>query len=203
MCKSKQEDLNGLLLMFIEEVSNAARTWQLRWVCGNVCSSCQWLCDFQTLPETGKCEHAWGSQRELALSSQVFEVRSRAKSQNSSLTTRLLSRINLVNSMTAATSLICPYWQAACVANTLSYRKWCQGLFTVRSQSSDQVMQEPRILPSAAELHWCPQNSACGEISFGRGTAGPQVVHTVMNWIPLVKGNLRWVSSTHLLWFCY
>lgn len=104
MCKSKQEDLNGLLLMFIEEVSNAARTWQLRWVCGNVCSSCQWLCDFQTLPDTGKCEHAWGSQRELALSSQVFEVRSRAKSQNSSLTTQLLSRINLVNSMTAATS---------------------------------------------------------------------------------------------------
>lgn len=82
--------------------------------------------------------------------------------------------------MTTAISQISPYWQVACVADTLSYRKWCLGLSIVRSQFSDQVVQHPRILPSAAELHWCPHNTTCGEVCFGRDTAAPQAVRIIM-----------------------
>lgn len=37
--------------------------------------------------------------------------------------------------MTPDTSLNCPYWQVARVADTLSYGKWCQGIF--RTQFSN------------------------------------------------------------------
>lgn len=54
------------------------------WKCLQLLSMVVW---FSNTARVGKCERAWGSWRELALSPQVFQVRSRARSQNSSLTT--------------------------------------------------------------------------------------------------------------------